>query len=917
MSWPQVQQRLAQTWQKSAFLKKRWLALLAWPLACSLTAGLLWSATEHTISLEENRALQAARDSAQTLSWSYAEQLQHSVQLLDQFTMQVKYSWEKSGGNIDLDEQRRIGLFPSTSQLYVNVFDRNGQLVTSTVENAPRVDVSQRAYYHAHRDAVNSLGMVISGPLTAKVTGKTIISLTRALRDSKGRFDGLAAVAVEPDWLAAYYDTTRLGTRDLLLARQNGGMVLSSTVGGRGGNKDVFVRTPDLVEDEGLLRLDGDWFADHVPRYLSWRKLPFYPLTAMAAVSIPDALRGQALVARNNRNMAWIATAMLMLLAGVGVAFTIRLEWRRHQADQVRALYGELGQKGGEAFYLLAPLQRDGAYAGDWQVTDCNERGAEMYDIQRRDLIGRRLSQLVGPERFRQYLAPLEKALAEGSHEDEIKEQNRSRSRWLHRKFTDTPHGVAIMLADISQRKAHEAALADLANTDELTGLPNRQWLGASLPAAIARAQASQQQLAVFFIDLDDFKNINDTLGHDAGDQLLRMAAVRLKSVIRPQDNAVRLGGDEFTVILEGINSEESAQVVAQRVVKSLHEPWVLSDGRRHAVHASVGMALYPRDGEDASTLLKHADIAMYAAKADGKGRARFFQPELSQALLARLNAHTSLRDAIENDEFVLHYQPRVDCVSGALRGLEALLRWQRPGRGLVPPAEFVPLAEESDMANELGKLVIRRVCRQLAQWREQGLQLPPVSVNISPRHFAVGGVHAHLMRCMKEFGLTRGQLEIEITESSMMESGGQTEKELASLRREGVPLLVDDFGIGHSSLSQLQNLQVDVLKIDRSFIQSVADDVRSEAMCMAIISMAHVLDMQVVAEGVETREQLDVLRQLACNQVQGFLVSRPVTADQLPALLARERHLEPAPEQPARAGANGRANGAAAARAS
>jgi EAL domain-containing protein (putative c-di-GMP-specific phosphodiesterase class I) len=275
------------------------------------------------------------------------------------------------------------------------------------------------------------------------------------------------------------------------------------------------------------------------------------------------------------------------------------------------------------------------------------------------------------------------------------------------------------------------------------------------------------------------------------------------------------------------------------------------------------------------------------------------------------------LRDAIENDEFVLHYQPRVDCVSGALRGLEALLRWQRPGRGLVPPAEFVPLAEESDMANELGKLVIRRVCQQLAQWKEQGLQLPPVSVNISPRHFAVGGVHAHLVGCMKEFGLARGQLEIEITESSMMESGGQTEQELASLRREGVPLLVDDFGIGHSSLSQLQNLQVDMLKIDRSFIQRVADDVRSEAMCMAIISMAHVLDMQVVAEGVETPEQLDVLRQLACNQVQGFLVSRPVTAEQLPALLARERLLEPAPERQTMGSANDRANGAAAARAS
>lgn len=892
-----LQNRLAQAWQKSAFLKKRWLALCAWPVACCLTAALLWSATEHTIGLEEGRARQAARNSATALALSYAEQLQHTVQLLDQITMQVKYSWEKLPGQIDLDEQRRVGLFPSSSQLYVTVFDRSGKLVTSTVENARPISVADRDYFQAHRSAVNSLGLVISVPFTARLTNKTIINLSRALRDPGGRFDGLSAVSVEPGWLAAYYDLTRLGNRDMLLVRREGGPTLFSTLGGQeGGNKDVFLHTPELNETEGLRLLGGDWFADGVPRYLAWRKLGAYPLTAVAAVAIPDALRAQSLAARNNRNMAWVASAMLLLLAGVGVAFTIRLEWRRHQAEQVRALYGELGEKGGEAFYLVAPVHKDGVYSGDWQVVACNERGAEMYGLQRHELIGRRLSRIYRPEQLDKLRVLLEKALAEGNYEDEyeVSASSRLRSRWLRRKYTSTAHGVAIMLADISQRKAHETALSNMAHTDELTGLPNRQWLNASLPAAIERAREANLQLAVFFLDLDDFKNINDTLGHAAGDQLLRMAAVRLRSVIRPQDNAVRLGGDEFTVILEGINSEESARVVADRVVKSLREPWILSDGRGHSVHASIGMALFPRDGEDASTLLKHADIAMYAAKADGKGRARFFQPRLSEALVARINLRSSLRNAIQNDEFVLHYQPRVDCVSGALRGFEALLRWQQPGRGLVPPSEFIPLVEESDMASELGELVIRRVCQQLAKWQRDGVQPPPVSVNISPRHFAAGGVHAQLLAGMREFGLASGQLEIEITESSMMESGGRTDIELARLRQDGVPLLVDDFGIGHSSLSQLQNLQVDVLKIDRSFIQRVARDVRSEAMCMAIISMAHVLDMQVVAEGVETVEQLQVLRQLACNQIQGFLVSVPVSADQVPALMARQQLLEP-----------------------
>jgi diguanylate cyclase (GGDEF)-like protein len=394
--------------------------------------------------------------------------------------------------------------------------------------------------------------------------------------------------------------------------------------------------------------------------------------------------------------------------------------------------------------------------------------------------------------------------------------------------------------------------------------------------------------LAVLFVDLDDFKNINDTLGHAAGDELLRTVATRLQNVIRPKDSIVRLGGDEFTVILEDVESNDDVSAIAERIMKSLLDTFVLTDGSQHLVHASIGISVFPHDGDTIEVLLKHADIAMYAAKANGKGHYQFYQRQLSERLITRLKQEHALRQAIERDEFVLYYQPRADTFSGQLLSMEALVRWITPEHGMVPPLEFIPLAEDTGLIVALGELVINKACAQLAQWKAQNLPVVPISINVSPRQFNEGNVGAILASCMQKYNIDASLVEIEITESCMVGEDNTVLEELAAIEMLGVKVLVDDFGTGYSSLSQLKRMAVDGLKVDKAFTAQLANGKEDEAFFSAIIMMAHALGISVVAEGVETEAQLSILQKLSCDEVQGYLISKPVPATEMPPLMLK-----------------------------
>jgi diguanylate cyclase (GGDEF)-like protein len=426
-----------------------------------------------------------------------------------------------------------------------------------------------------------------------------------------------------------------------------------------------------------------------------------------------------------------------------------------------------------------------------------------------------------------------------------------------------------------------------MANEDMLTGLPNRHWLAAFLPSALERAAKDGSQLALLFVDLDDFKHVNDSQGHAVGDELLQIVAARLKSVLRKDDQVVRFGGDEFIVLLAPIENQAQAEDTAERIVRTCSTPFGVSD-KTFSLGASVGISVYPRDGADAQTLIRHSDVAMYSSKSEGKGQYRFYDASLHETLKSKAHLKQSLFEAIGQDQFVLYYQPRVHAQTGMLCSMEALVRWIHPKRGLVPPQEFIPLAEFTGLIQPLGRLVIDKACAQLVEWRRRDLPLVPISINVSPSQFACGDIHCHLAEQIEKTSILAELLEVEITESAMMGDQAEIIAELSAIRDLGIKLHIDDFGTGYSSLSQLQRLRMDVLKVDKAFTSELTNSRDGKVFFQAIVSMAHALGMSVVAEGVETAEQLAMLQALCCDEVQGYFIARPMPAHDMASLLAR-----------------------------
>ncbi len=439
--------------------------------------------------------------------------------------------------------------------------------------------------------------------------------------------------------------------------------------------------------------------------------------------------------------------------------------------------------------------------------------------------------------------------------------------------------------SDMSERKASEQRIHRLAYYDGLTGLPNRTLFQDRLDTSLQQAARRGDWVVLMFLDLDRFKPINDSLGHAAGDRMLKDVAVRLAACVDQDDTVARMGGDEFTFLLHPIAHRdaalERAVAVAEQVLASLAEPFVLS-GREFFVTASIGVALSPQDGAELSQLMKNADTAMYHAKERGKNNFQFYQSDMNASILERLELESDLRHALEHGQFVVHYQPQF-CGDGVrLTGVEALLRWQHPIRGLVPPCEFIPVLEEVGLVVEVGAWVLDESCRQISDWQRLGVAVPKVSVNISARQFSDGQLGRRVAQILDSTGIDPACLELELTESILMSDVAEAMRILAGLKELGPSIAVDDFGTGYSSLNYLKQFPIDVLKIDRSFVDGLPDGEQDAQIARAIIAMAHSLNMSVIAEGVETQAQLDFLRSHGCDQVQGFYLGRPMVAEEI-----------------------------------
>ena len=532
----------------------------------------------------------------------------------------------------------------------------------------------------------------------------------------------------------------------------------------------------------------------------------------------------------------------------------------------------------------------------DMPLVYVNRAFEQVTGYSRSEAIGRNCRFLQGADRDQPELDKIRRAIAEQHDAQALLRNYRKDGSLFWNMLYLTPvndprsgavtHFVGVQY-DITEIKRYQEELEHQANHDALTGLANRNLLRDRLQQSLALAHRYERPFSLAFIDLDNFKLINNSLGHDIGDRLLKIVAERLVACVREGDTAARLGGDEFVLLVTEQEPDDSVYQIVQRVMAAISQPFLI-DKREFKVTGSVGIASFPRDGEDADTLLRNADTAMYRAKDLGRNIFQLYSSEMNANFGERLTLETDLWNALERDEFVLHYQPKVDLKTGRIIGMEALLRWQHPARGMIPPGKFIPVAEESSLIVQIGKWVIREACRQNQAWQDDGLRYVPIAVNISARQLHDKDLVETVRTTLKSTRLRAEYLEIELTESAVMLNADETINTMAVLRGMDVRISLDDFGTGYSSLSYLKRFPVTGLKIDQSFVRDIAYDPDDAAIVRAIIVVAQALMLDVTAEGVETVEQLEFLKAHGCGEAQGYYFARPVPASGMRALLER-----------------------------
>jgi diguanylate cyclase (GGDEF)-like protein len=878
------------------FFEENWRYVLVWPVIGVSLAAILWGAPLSKLVSEKKDAHDRIVREAVRLSNVYAMQMSSSIEKMDELTLFMKYEWEASHGMLKFENLPARGLFKNTQFTSFVVIGPDGAAVTSTRPMPKGITFLDRAFFDYH-SRFRDKTLQISTAAVGKISGKRAIFLTRRLENSDGSFAGVLSVGVTLDFFAPFADNTDFGKSGIFAVIGKDEVLRVSGIGGVMAAPSQFTlkKVPNFEGKEWSRRLVGkEWFTDGKARIVASAPLIDSPFRTLVALPEEENMQPFEEMRAAYFRAGWLGSVILLFFVAVAMQLSARLVIRKGEENELGLAYRIATDGGHEGFFIWQTVRDRNGVIRDFTVVDCNERGAEMYRMTKDELMGTRCSLLYPDVYGEQLIQVLCNAFEAGVSEGDFDPPPESRlhGKLFRRKMVRTRDGVAMTYRDISDLRQKEREMARLATEDALTGLPNRHWLNMKLSAMLAKADADCTKLALLFIDLDDFKSVNDSHGHAAGDELLKVAAVRLRSLLRPGDSVVRLGGDEFTIILDPVAGSDHAGQVAGRIVEAFKEPFDLSKSRSY-VGTSIGICIYPQDANDAESLLKKADLAMYSAKGV-KGSFCYYESCLHQRLHNRQETEHELQKALDADEFLVYYQPRVDTATGELVGFEALVRWQHPTKGVVPPSEFIPVAEASDIILKLGAVVMHKVCAQIEKWQKLGLQVVPVAVNVSAKQFNRSHVKCLVDQCLREYQLTPELLEVELTESAMMGDGEIILAELDEIKALGVKIHVDDFGTGYSSLAQLQRLNLNVLKVDRAFTSKLGIYREGDVFVRAIISMAHALGMSVVAEGVETEEQLRVLQGLDCDELQGFYISKPLPAADIPALMAK-RWLFPA----------------------
>jgi diguanylate cyclase (GGDEF)-like protein len=897
--------------------RPRWLARalethIALPLFALLPLLAIWIATFHFIETDRRAAIDAAHDAAREQLDTYEAQVARNLNAIDQTLKVIKYSVELNGTRAALPTLRAEELLPPGLVFQVSIADRDGNIVDSNPA-MPALDVSRAPYFTVHANGTGH-AVFVSQTVGDVARSEPHLHFTRRIEDAAGRFAGVAIVEVDPAYFTSSYERSRAGELGLLALVGNDGVARALRIGDK-----VSWGQPLPLDGLGEEALAPHPMApDGVERYVGARRLAGFPLTAVVGLADSEQMAqyeqhyGTYLVG------ATAASSLLVAVVAMVSAWSWQVTKARRRERQAQQTYAAASEASPDAFFVLRSVMGMDGTIVDFEVEDSNSRAELFTGIANEALRGRLLGEVLPYYRTNGMYEHLVQVVLE-QRVVEAEWQAASgpaAGRWLQRQIVPVEGGAVAMVRDITERKLAEDRIRHMAHHDELTGLPNRSLIRDRLDQAVRNAQRNGGHLALAFVDLDDFKLVNDGLGHNAGDELLKVVGGRMQACLRRADTLGRLGGDEFVILLPDAGESPLALTpVLEKIRQAVTEPVQIGD-QAVRVSCSMGVVVYPRDGDDPKTLMMNADAAMYRAKELGSNNFQFYTREMNASVEEKLVLLEGLRraldatladetrDAADGDappaespaagspagRFHLLYQPKVDLRTGRLFGVEALIRWRHPEHGTVPPARFIGLAEESGLIVGLGEWVVRTACRQAQLWRAAGLDPLTVSVNVSARQFEEKRLVERIAGALRDSGLPPCALDLEVTESLLMRDLNQAVERMRELKAMGVTLSIDDFGTGYSSLSALKSFPISTLKIDKSFVRDLATSSDDQAIALAVISLGHRMHLRVIAEGVETVEQRDFLRANDCDEMQGYLFSPPVPAERITELLQAQQ---------------------------
>lgn len=843
------------------------MAAAAWLIAT-------WAFATFELVSERDRLLSDAATRTQAEAAAFGAYSKSSILRLSEFLLDLRASWlVGETGFVELVRERQNLVVDLSFQ--VAVIDRHGLLVYSSISPpAPneKVDLSAREHFQVHQNAGGRDTLFISDPVKGKVSRKWSIQFTRPILRA-GAFDGVIVVSVSPEQFASFAQTFTNSEGEVASVIKSSGQVIARVPALEGSLAKALSNRPYLAGNApqaGSFRAVSG--SENVERVFGYYRVPEFGLNFVVGESVDQVLAPY----EDYRRVALASAIASTLLLGL-LYYSLRrfMTERRRHMEEMR-LASLVYSSSSEAMVVTSL---------DGTIIDVNPAFATATGYSVDEIKGRSGDRLSGAANAAGLVERLRATVnAKGRWSGELSIRRKDGSEFPAYLTVDTylPHGQGerrrvALIHDMTEKRQAEEVIRHQANFDALTDLPNRRLFFERLAQELERSRGTQKVLALLFIDLDRFKEVNDTLGHDQGDLLLREAARRIAASVRASDTVARLAGDEFTVILPDVGDAAIAASIAEAILKQIAAPYRLA-GELVEVSASIGVATFPMDADNPEALLVYADHAMFAAKEEGRNRWKVFTLALLQAERERLRITQDLRTALASGQFALHYQPIVDLRTGKVCKAEALIRWNHPVRGAIHPADFIAVAEESGLIIDIGRWVLAEALDQLVTWQAQLGKDFQISVNKSPMEFsAPASGPESWSSVIARRNVPVGGLVIEITEGALMEQSTDAMDQLSRFQAAGIEIALDDFGTGYSSLSYLRRMDIDYIKIDRSFIRSLTRGPDDVALCRAIISMAHALRIRVIAEGIETESQRDILVAAGCDYGQGYFFCPPV----------------------------------------